>query len=194
MELAFTLALCLILLQLLRVCSSKKISIVEENVHAGLIRKNAAAASKERGGERERACVIFHLLLCALLLPTFQRTSINSTPTHRQGLISVCVCVSAPSVQLINFSWHPLLTTVGNRTQLKRVATSALWISLSLSLCVCYQLLHNFLYSYLLLPLFRLFIFIFMALFCTFSLWSKQFFIKFRYGSSRKLNVICSSS
>lgn len=38
---------------------------------AGLIRKTLRVA-----------CVIFHLLLCALLLPTFQRTSINSTPTH----------------------------------------------------------------------------------------------------------------
>lgn len=136
MELAFTLALCLILLQLLRVSSSKKISIVEENVHAGLIRKNAAAASKERGGERESVRYISFIVMRAFVAYFSAHVYKFNTYTYTGVNICVCVCVSAPSVQLINFSWHPLLTTVGNRTQLKRVATSALWISLSLSLCV----------------------------------------------------------
>lgn len=77
------------------------------------------------------ACVIFHLLLCALLLPTFQRTSINSTPTH--------IHTRLPRVQLINFSWAPL-TTVGNR---RAQAHSSPSLPFSL------QPLHNFPYSYL---------------------------------------------
>lgn len=42
----------------------QKISIVEENVYAGLIRKNAAAASKERGGERESRERALYFIYC----------------------------------------------------------------------------------------------------------------------------------
>lgn len=112
------------------------------------------------------ACVIFHLLLCALLLPTFQRTSINSTPTHTHTRL--------PSVQLINFSWVPL-TTVGNRTAPPSLSSS-LFI-----LCITFRaVIFSLCFFYFVWAVHFYFHGIILYFYCASS---TQFFIKFRFST-----------
>lgn len=126
---------------------------------AGLIRKTLRVA-----------CVIFHLLLCALLLPTFQRTSINSTPTH--------TLTRLPRVQLINFSWAPL-TTVGNR-RAQAHSSSSLPLSL-FNLCITFRtVIFSLCFFYFVWAVHFYFHGIILYFYCASS---EQFFIKFRFST-----------
>lgn len=122
------------------------------------------------------ACVIFHLLLCALLLPTFQRTSINSTPTPTHA--PVCVCV--PSVQVVNFSWVPL-STVGNRTAQANCELPLL----PLNFCITFRtVIFSLCLFYFVWDVHFYFHGIILYFYCASS---EQFFIKFRFSTGPEI-------
>lgn len=70
-------------------------------IHAGLIRKNDSSSVR----------YISFIVMRAFVAYFSAHVYKFNTYTQKSRCVSECVwcvCISAPSVQLVNFSWHPL--------------------------------------------------------------------------------------